>query len=475
MRAPESRFGAQREYAFRHSLLRDAAYAMLTEDDRIAAHALAGQWLEQTGETNGRVLSEHFERGGEPARALPWVARAAKSALDAGDVNGAVELAKKGVALGADGETRGLLLAIHGEALSWDAQWDEVLCVSREARSFLVARTAPWWRATAAFVAAATAGGKPAEAAAVIQTLLEAPPDLTGQPLAAARVQLDRGRSDQHRPGGSRGRADGSNRRDEEADGPHRRARFDAGQRRSGVFGLAHARRVRPRDPGRRRPRARHSDWEIGPRPCSPRSAIRWARLRCMPGWAWPRGRPDESTTPSRTGRGQTLLGPSGGSWLRLYAEFYLAGVKLRRGQVAGIEEALAPVRASADKSASQLAHALTVELRLREGRIEDAISAANVAASGPSAVSRPTGAAILARIYLALGRVREALEAAERGLPSRRPSIRSGKPGSWWCGRKRCTRSAISKQLAAPLPRLARECSGLPRRSAMRGCARRS
>ena len=45
------------------------AYAMLTEADRILGHRLAGAWLEQQGESDPMVLAEHFERGGEPARA----------------------------------------------------------------------------------------------------------------------------------------------------------------------------------------------------------------------------------------------------------------------------------------------------------------------------------------------------------------------------------------------------------------------
>ena len=32
-------------FRFRHSLVRDASYAMLTESDRVLAHRLAAQWL----------------------------------------------------------------------------------------------------------------------------------------------------------------------------------------------------------------------------------------------------------------------------------------------------------------------------------------------------------------------------------------------------------------------------------------------
>jgi hypothetical protein len=61
------RFPAEAEYRFRNTLVREAAYEMLTEGDRVAGHWLAGQWLEQAGETDAAILSEHFarcERGG---------------------------------------------------------------------------------------------------------------------------------------------------------------------------------------------------------------------------------------------------------------------------------------------------------------------------------------------------------------------------------------------------------------------------
>jgi predicted ATPase len=50
----EARYPGQVEYAFRHALLRDAAYAMLTVDDRLRAHGLAADWLQTVGERVAR-------------------------------------------------------------------------------------------------------------------------------------------------------------------------------------------------------------------------------------------------------------------------------------------------------------------------------------------------------------------------------------------------------------------------------------
>src|SRR5207302_934930 len=56
-------------YAFRHALVSDAAYAMLTDEDRRLGHRLAAEWLERAGESDPLVLGEHFDRGGDRARA----------------------------------------------------------------------------------------------------------------------------------------------------------------------------------------------------------------------------------------------------------------------------------------------------------------------------------------------------------------------------------------------------------------------
>ncbi|HEX8115057.1 MAG TPA: serine/threonine-protein kinase PknK, partial [Kofleriaceae bacterium] len=64
----ETRFTDEVEYRFQHPLIREAAYETLTNDDHIAGHWLAAQWLEKLGE-DPRVVAAHFERcgrGGAP-------------------------------------------------------------------------------------------------------------------------------------------------------------------------------------------------------------------------------------------------------------------------------------------------------------------------------------------------------------------------------------------------------------------------
>lgn len=77
--------GGSGRWAFRHDLLRLAAYAMLTGADLTLGHALAGRWLRDAGEGNPLVLADHFTRGGlvlDAARALVDAAREALAGHD---------------------------------------------------------------------------------------------------------------------------------------------------------------------------------------------------------------------------------------------------------------------------------------------------------------------------------------------------------------------------------------------------------
>src|SRR5204863_4361653 len=76
----DSRFPGERELVFRHSLLREGAYATLTDDDKRLGHHLAGEWLAQHGEADPMVLAGHFERGGEGTRAASYYLRASEQA-----------------------------------------------------------------------------------------------------------------------------------------------------------------------------------------------------------------------------------------------------------------------------------------------------------------------------------------------------------------------------------------------------------
>ena len=91
-----SRLEGQRELAFRHALLRDAAEAMLTDEDRARGHRLAGEWLRDHHAALAPVLARHFELGLRPTEAAEWWSTAATEALAANDFDGALQAAQRG-------------------------------------------------------------------------------------------------------------------------------------------------------------------------------------------------------------------------------------------------------------------------------------------------------------------------------------------------------------------------------------------
>ncbi|HEX7840973.1 MAG TPA: hypothetical protein VF469_26030, partial [Kofleriaceae bacterium] len=117
---PVSRFPGEREFTFRHSLLREGAYATLTEHDKRLGHRLAGEWLEQHGESDPMVLAGHFERGGEGARAASHYLRAAEQALYVVvDVDAGIARASLGLGCAPPPELRIALQGIRCEAATF--------------------------------------------------------------------------------------------------------------------------------------------------------------------------------------------------------------------------------------------------------------------------------------------------------------------------------------------------------------------
>jgi tetratricopeptide (TPR) repeat protein len=170
-----SRFPGQREYEFRNSLLRDAAYAALTDDDRELGHRLAAGWLEAAGETDALVLAEHFERGGHPERAVEWYLRASQQALEGGDLEGALTRAERGVQCKGSSEQVGQLRLVQAEAKKWQGKNLECQQFALDAIERLPHGSASWCTAIGE---ATAASGKLADLERcdpLSQALLEAP------------------------------------------------------------------------------------------------------------------------------------------------------------------------------------------------------------------------------------------------------------------------------------------------------------
>jgi hypothetical protein len=148
----ESRFPDEPELAFRHALLREGAYATLTEDDRVLGHRLAGEWLEKHGESDPMALAEHFERGRDPTRAASYYLRAAEQAQRGGDADATVARARRGLACGPPDDLKVQLLSVLCESFLWRGASNvaEAALHAEQVLGLAKPGSAPWARAGAA-------------------------------------------------------------------------------------------------------------------------------------------------------------------------------------------------------------------------------------------------------------------------------------------------------------------------------------
>jgi hypothetical protein len=156
----ESRFPAELEYAFRHALLREGAYAMLTDEDRRLGHRLAGDWLEARGEPDALLLAEHLEQGGEGERAAAYYLLAAQRASSGSDTSRALVCLERGLGLPLSRELRVRLLGMRCELYMYRVEL--ALMGLPEARALLVESdrgSVPWTQALLLILIAAAQTG----------------------------------------------------------------------------------------------------------------------------------------------------------------------------------------------------------------------------------------------------------------------------------------------------------------------------
>ncbi len=168
VRRGEVKFPGEAEYVFRHALIREAANAMLTDEDRQLGHKLAGEWLEVAGERSAAVLAEHFERGGEPTRAVAWYHRAAEQALDGSDLEATIARSAKAIACGAAGATLGSCRYLASEAHNWRGEHAAAAAEAEAALRDLEPGGALWYGAAAEAI---VANGRLQDHARLIETV----------------------------------------------------------------------------------------------------------------------------------------------------------------------------------------------------------------------------------------------------------------------------------------------------------------
>jgi tetratricopeptide (TPR) repeat protein len=191
--APDARLPGEVEYAFRHDLVREAAYATMNEADRVLAHRLAGEWLASHGFTDAVALAGHFSRGDQPERAAAQYARAAAQALAGHDFVAAIAHAERGLACRPDPVVAGELELVRAEG--WNARGEHAAATPAAARARAVfpRGSARWFEASDELFFGATRTGDLARAQAALHELAAAtaePGAVLHQVRSVARVAI---------------------------------------------------------------------------------------------------------------------------------------------------------------------------------------------------------------------------------------------------------------------------------------------
>jgi tetratricopeptide (TPR) repeat protein len=157
---PDSRITGEREYAFRHPIVADVAYAMLPAEDRAASHAAAARFLEDNGETDAAVLAAHLERCGDPRRAISYWCRAVQQAHRAHDLHAVVRIAERALAADPDTRSRGELELALADAYTWRGDNTEARAHAKRALAALPEHSAAWCFALRISIASAARMGE---------------------------------------------------------------------------------------------------------------------------------------------------------------------------------------------------------------------------------------------------------------------------------------------------------------------------
>ncbi len=200
-RRDDSRFPGDREYAFRHAIVRDAAYQMLTPEDQALGHRLAAEWLERAGEHEPMLLGEHFERGGLRERAATFYTRAAFQALEGNDFVAAKVRADRAIQAGVTGIDHGRMRLVLAEASRWSGEHEAAREHARAAMAELRSASSPaphdeWWAAAAEAIEAAMTLGHVEEAKEMARHLVEVAataPMTVARAIATSRVATSLG------------------------------------------------------------------------------------------------------------------------------------------------------------------------------------------------------------------------------------------------------------------------------------------
>ncbi len=174
-------------YRFRQSLFRDAAYASLSAEDRVAGHTLAADFEAARDDPEPDVLAHHLIHADRRAEAAKQLLKAAGEAWAANDPMAVLSRVGRALEIGADEWTHGPLLALAGRAHVKLGQLDEAEERFTAALGALPEKSPEWWAVLGERVAARTVR-RASDAPDDARALAEAPTEVLRTPALASAL-----------------------------------------------------------------------------------------------------------------------------------------------------------------------------------------------------------------------------------------------------------------------------------------------
>lgn len=131
-------------YRFRHPLVREAAYALLPEEDRVAAHGRAFAIGIASGETSAAELAEHARQARLTEETVRWSFRAAEESFAANDMATSLGFVRRVLEVDPSPEARGTTLALGSIASFFSGDLPQAHAWGVEAMR-LAPRKSRWW------------------------------------------------------------------------------------------------------------------------------------------------------------------------------------------------------------------------------------------------------------------------------------------------------------------------------------------
>lgn len=161
-------------WSLRHSLVRQAAYEMLTPDDRTSAHRAAAAWYMARSGADPVVIADHLEQADCHREAGPWLLRAITEREELGDIESMIELARRADHPDVDPDVRAEAVYLGFNAKLWGERFHELgAIIERIDGNEFPPGSRGWAALQVASVVVKVHAGIPVDARAQVHALVE--------------------------------------------------------------------------------------------------------------------------------------------------------------------------------------------------------------------------------------------------------------------------------------------------------------